>query len=499
MSGPRSTSLPRSRSASTESGVTDPVGGRMAPLWLLLVGRAEVGRHWRLLLSVGLLWALAGIVVVVDSLDGAIHVPDRWFGVLLLIDGLISLAVGASVTGTARRMRLFQGVLLTVMAVLILMATRHSNFLLAMIFGIAFTVDGLVRVTIASLLKFTGWRISVALGALSVAFGLFHLQPWPTWYAGTVGYCIGMFLILSGANLALIGLRARHLRRAAPEPDAAEPGSLTVYVWTPTGQATTPASQRLIRRYVASVDQAGRFSTGHAALGQGDDLYISHYPAVEIDRSPANLRSSLRAGPENDVAGRFLPSHEAEVADWCPPTVAVTLNGIDAARLRVLGGLSPGHHLQLHQPQLLDHGGPGARRRGRGRVQPRRPSLATPCGGALHPGILGGRPAAHRRPVDDLDPGPRARLRAGAQRAHRSGLAGPIHRLAARRLAARPQLAGAVPRPAAPDHRAPCPAGCRRDRGLSGALSAPAPPRDRPRWPASPRGCRARPARPRGR
>ncbi|WP_244000812.1 HdeD family acid-resistance protein [Methylobacterium sp. E-005] len=306
----------------------------MAPLWLLLVGRAEVGRHWRLLLSVGLLWALAGIVVAVDSLDGALHVPDRWFGVILLIDGLISFAVGASVTGTARRMRLFQGVLLTLMAVLILMATRHSNFLLAMIFGVAFTVDGLVRVTIAGLLKFAGWRISVALGALSIAFGLFHLQPWPTWYAGTVGYCIGMFLILSGANLALIGLRARHLRRAAPEPSAAEPDSLTVYVWTPTGQATTPASQRLIRRYVASVDQSGRYSTGHAALGQGDDLYISHYPAVEIDRSPTNLWSSLRAGPENDVPGRFLPSHEAEVADWCPPTVAVTLNGVDAARLR---------------------------------------------------------------------------------------------------------------------------------------------------------------------
>lgn len=334
MSGSCSTSLPRSRSALTESGITDPVGGRMAPLWLLLVGGAEVGRHWRLLLSVGLLWALAGLIVVVDSLDGAIHVPDRWFGVILLLDGLISLAVGATVTGTARRMRLFQGLLLTIMAVLILMATRHSNFLLAMIFGIAFTVDGLVRVTIASLLKFTGWRISVALGVLSIAFGLFHLQPWPTWYAGTVGYCIGMFLILSGANLALIGLRARHLRVAAPEPSPAESGRLTVYVWTPTGQATTPASQRLIRRYVASVDKAGRFSTGHAALGQGDDLYISHYPAVEIDRSPANLRSSLRAGPENDVAGRFLPSHEVEVADWCPPTVAVTLNGVDAARLR---------------------------------------------------------------------------------------------------------------------------------------------------------------------
>ncbi|MGH1573962.1 DUF4105 domain-containing protein [Methylobacterium sp. P31] len=268
-------------------------------------------------------------------LDGALHVPDRWFGLILLAEGVSSLAVGASAVGAARRLRLFKGALLSIMAVLIVMATRHSTFLLAMIFGIAFMVDGLVRIAIASLLKFSGWRISVALGALSVAFGLFHLQPWPTWYAGTVGYCIGMFLILNGANLALVGLRTRRL---GVEPGLAAPkgapDSLTVYVWTPTGQATTPAGQRLIRRYVASVDKAGRFSTGHAALGQGDDLYISHYPAVEIDRSPANLRSSLRAGPENDVAGRFLPSHAAEVADWCAATVAVTLNGIDAARLR---------------------------------------------------------------------------------------------------------------------------------------------------------------------
>jgi uncharacterized membrane protein HdeD (DUF308 family) len=338
MSGLCSTPLPRSLSSVASSGPSRAVadGGRMAPLWMLLVGRAAVRRHWYLILATGLLWSLLGILVVIDSLDGALHVPDRWFGLILLAEGVSSLAVGVSAMGAARRLRLFKGVLLSIMAVLIMMATRHSTFLLAMIFGIAFTVDGVVRITIASLLTFAGWRISVALGALSVAFGLFHLQPWPTWYAGTVGYCIGMFLILTGANLALVGLRTRRLgtEEAGPPAPAAEPGSLTVYVWTPTGQATTPAGQRLIRRYVASVDKAGRFSTGHAALGQGDDLYISHYPAVEIDRSPANLRSSLRAGPENDVSGRFLPSHEAEVADWCPATVAVTLNGIDTARLR---------------------------------------------------------------------------------------------------------------------------------------------------------------------
>ncbi|MGT2479511.1 HdeD family acid-resistance protein [Methylobacterium oryzae CBMB20] len=214
----------------------------MAPLWLLLVGRAAVRRHWHRILATGLVWSLLGILVVIDSLDGALHVPDRWFGLILLAEGGSSLAVGLSALGAARRLRLFKGALLTVMAVLIMMATRHSTFLLAMIFGIAFTVDGVVRITIASLLKFTGWRISVALGALSIAFGLFHLQPWPTWYAGTVGYCIGMFLILNGANLALVGLRTRRLGTAEPglASPAGESGSLTVYVWTPTGQATTP-------------------------------------------------------------------------------------------------------------------------------------------------------------------------------------------------------------------------------------------------------------------
>ncbi|MCJ2101073.1 DUF4105 domain-containing protein [Methylobacterium sp. E-046] len=336
MSGPCATSLPRSLSAlaSPGPGGTDGVGGRMAPLWLLLVGRAAVRRHWHLILATGLVWSLLGLTVMIDSLDGALHVPERWFGLILLAEGAGSLAVGASALGAARRLRLLKGGLLTIMAVLILVATRHSTFLLAMIFGIAFTVDGVIRITVAGLLKFSGWRISVALGALSVAFGLFHLQPWPTWYAGTVGYCIGMFLILTGANLALVGLRTRRLQAAPGLEAPAGSDSLTVHVWTPTGQATTPASQRLIRRYVASVDKAGRYSTGHAALEQGGDLYISHYPAVEIDRSPDNLRSSLRAGHENDVPGRFLPSHAYEAADWCEATVAVTLSGIDAARLR---------------------------------------------------------------------------------------------------------------------------------------------------------------------
>ncbi|UHC17677.1 DUF4105 domain-containing protein [Methylobacterium currus] len=325
-------------------------GARNTSLWLLLVGRAEVGRRAHLFLVAGLVSAALGVLIVIDSLDGAVHVPDRWFGLLLLAEGAASLVAGVTALGAARRLRLLKGGVLLVLAVLIVAATRHSTFLLAMFFGTAFLVDGAVRIVIASLLKFSGWRSSAALGALGVAFGLFHLQPWPTWYAGTLGYCLGMFLILNGARFALAGRRAKRIAanqlatpQMATEHPATEPvsapastgsDSLTVYVWTPTGHATTPARQRLIRRYIAAVNARGIVSTGHAALAQGTDLYISHYPAVELDRSTANLRSSLRAGPENDVSGRFLPSYAEEAADWCDATVAVTLDGVDAAGLR---------------------------------------------------------------------------------------------------------------------------------------------------------------------
>jgi uncharacterized membrane protein HdeD (DUF308 family) len=309
---------------------------RMTPLWQVLVGGATVRRHAHLILAAGVALALLGMAVMVDALAGAVHIPERWFGLLLLVDAFGSLGAGLIAAAAARRLRIFKGLFLAVAAILIMMASASSFFLLAMLFGTVFLVDGAVRIVLAYLLKFPEWRTSVALGVLGVAFGVFHLQPWPTWYVGTVGYCIGMFLIINGLRLTLAGLRTR---QTAPEPllegaPAPISDSLTVYVWTPTGQATTPATQRLVRRYVASVDVAGRYSTGHAALEHGNDLYISHYPAVEIDRSPTNLRSSLRAGPENDVAGRFLPSHHGEVADWCEATVAVKLNGIDGARLR---------------------------------------------------------------------------------------------------------------------------------------------------------------------
>ncbi|WP_244483631.1 DUF4105 domain-containing protein [Methylobacterium sp. Leaf91] len=322
------------------------------PLWLLLVGRDAVHKRWGIVTGAGLVWTAFGLALVIDAFDGALHIPDRWFGLLLVFEAVGSFVRGLVASGAARRLRLLKAVLLLVVAVLTMLASPASTFLLAMLFGAAFLFDGLSRFALSNVLRFPGWRLSAAHGLLGVALGIVTLQPWPTWYAGTVGFCIGAFLILSGIKVAILGLRLRRPpvapgQNLAPEPHLVPepplagtgPEALTVHVWTPTGTASIPVRQRLVHRYVISVNGHGHISTGHAALELGEPgeegaLYVSHYPAVEIDRSPDHLRATLRAGPENDVPGRFLPSYREEADDWCEATVTVTLHGIDGARLR---------------------------------------------------------------------------------------------------------------------------------------------------------------------
>ncbi|OIV47430.1 hypothetical protein BK025_04335 [Sodalis sp. TME1] len=60
---------------------------------------------------------------------------------------------------------------------------------------------------------------------------------------------------------------------------------LIVHIWTPEESAATqPVSRPIINRYIAAVDADGVISTGHAALEVPGKLYLSLYPAEEIDR-----------------------------------------------------------------------------------------------------------------------------------------------------------------------------------------------------------------------
>ncbi len=327
----------------------------MIQLALLLLGADFIRSRWAVLASVGLVWAALGVGLFIDALDGVVWFPVHVFGYLLILEALVTLVATTSNLGTRTVLRKTRGVIFLFVGILIIDPHRVAEFILAITFGILFLVNGGLRISAAWVVRFPGWRASLGVGVLELIFAIFLIEPYPTWYAGTVPYCVATAMIISGLGVMLIALRLRRLPpdtslallftrspssalpvvMVAPQPlDAPPPEPLIVHVWTPTGSAKDALPQPLVDRYVAAVDGNGTISTGHAALEVPPDLYISHYPAEEIDHSPDDFRALLRATQDNDVKGRFQPSYAIESAGWCESTAKVVFQRYDQARLR---------------------------------------------------------------------------------------------------------------------------------------------------------------------
>jgi uncharacterized membrane protein HdeD (DUF308 family) len=329
----------------------------MIRLALLLLGPDFIRARWQVLALIGSLWAALGAGIFIDALDGDVYFPVHVFGYLLILEALVTLIATTSNLGTQTVLRKSRGALFLIVGLLMVSPYRSASFILALLFGLTIGVDGLLRTSAAWVVRFPGWQASLLMGLLELAFAAFMIEPFPTFYAGTVAYCVGISLLLSGLGTLLLALRLRRLppgtsltllfgrSRAAgggagqallPLTAAAVPesGPLLVRVWTPTGSAPDALPQPLIDRYVAAVDANGVISTGHAALEVAPDLYISHYPAEEIDHSPDDFRRLLRATRDNDVPGRFQPSYAVESAAWCACTAQVSFEHYDGARLR---------------------------------------------------------------------------------------------------------------------------------------------------------------------
>ncbi len=322
----------------------------MVRLLLLLLGADYVRRQSVFLYCLGALLVIGGIAIGIDALDGKTLIRPRDFSIFLMLEGIVSLLAAFATVGMAQMLQGTKALLLIVIGVVIVFWPWHGNFLLAMAFGVAFGCDGVLRITSALLVRYEKWRAGLGLGIVQLGFAIFMVEPWPTRYAGTIGFNVGLGLLLFGASVLLAARRLHQVRSDAPlfllfnrtlpqeawpiGGDAAGGQELVVHVWTPAGSAKARSRRPLIDRYIAAVDTEGTISTGHAAMELPPDLYISHYPATEIDRSPEDFTRVLRATHDNDVAGRFQPSYAIEAAGWCDSTRQVRFRRFDAARLR---------------------------------------------------------------------------------------------------------------------------------------------------------------------
>jgi uncharacterized membrane protein HdeD (DUF308 family) len=297
----------------------------MVRLVMILLGVDYLRTRWRGLMALGLLSIALGVVIFADALDGALYFPITPFACLLLLEGLSTLAVAWTGMGGQRTLRYVKGLTFCVSAGLVLIGGEHGNFILSMIFGTLFLVDGALQIISAKVVRYRTWRLAMAGGMLELAIAIFFYQPYPDHYAGTVAYCVAFGLFFGGWNMILLAQRVRRMAanpaiasddappqpgsdgatpraaRAMPSvtqwdgpPEAHEP-ALTVHVWTPVGTSKVqPRRQLIVDRYIAAVDKNGAISTGHAALESAEGVYISLYPAVETTTCPASSSPTTR-------------------------------------------------------------------------------------------------------------------------------------------------------------------------------------------------------------
>jgi len=328
----------------------------MPQLVLLLLGVPYLRKRWRALAGAGVIFLLAGILLLIDALDNALYFPLNAFAVLFIIEGLATLLIASSGVGGQRVLRYAKGLFVLLAGGLILAGHHHGHFVLSMIFGGLFLIDGVLQCLAAYVVRYERWRYAMAGGMAEIVLAIFFFQPYPTNYVGTVPYCLGLFLCIAAVKLLWLARRVRHLASnpafaendssdfmpsspAAPAPVWDGPPSdseraLTVHVWTPSGSAKAQTrNYPLVDRYIAAVDVNGVISTGHAALESPEGIYISLYPRDEIDRSPDEFGNLLRATAENDIPGVYQPDYATESQAWCPSTTRVRIRNYDAEKL----------------------------------------------------------------------------------------------------------------------------------------------------------------------
>ncbi|MEP9352232.1 protease [Xanthobacter sp. KR7-65] len=333
----------------------------MIELLLILYGTETTRRRWWVLALAGAVWFALGAFFFANALIDEYRINPIYFAIPLAIDGAAALLGGLGITGAGRALRFSKAAMFFALALIVLVTAGRADMVVGIAAGVFLVGDACWRAGTVYLVRFEGWHRAMLIAAFEFVIGIWFISPWPTHWRGSIGVDVGMLLMLSAVNTIAFAIRLARLPPGVPfskavregllDPGAAERspdavdavspiltdeskarrGSVIVHVWTPTGAIARV--DHAISRYIAAHDSSGTISTGHAALEMAD-IYISHYPAVEIERSPEDFRRVLRATHDNDVAGRFLPSHAEEVADWCEPTMNVQISGIDEAALR---------------------------------------------------------------------------------------------------------------------------------------------------------------------
>jgi MFS family permease/uncharacterized membrane protein HdeD (DUF308 family) len=330
----------------------------MIRLIVLLLGGKALRARWWMFIALSGLSLMLSLVFIDDLFDTAIIVTTDVIGLWFVVEGLARLLMLAAIGFPNATIPVLKSLGFFALGFLAINVPWDDNIVAAVVLGAALVMDGVFRIAAAAVIRSVRWRQALVVAGLELGVAALVWAPWPVPYLHTVPFCIGVALLAATWSLCQLGLQLRGLRPGASvtdlplfassnwhgrgilHPAQAGAGSydndapLTVHVWTPVGSAVHARRRPVIDRYIAAVDQGGVISTGHAALSLPPKTYVSFGPANDLDHSPTEFGRLLRAGPENDVPGRYKASLEQEIAEWRPPDHEVRFYRYNAAALR---------------------------------------------------------------------------------------------------------------------------------------------------------------------
>ncbi|MCR5856217.1 hypothetical protein [Mesorhizobium sp. J428] len=189
----------------------------MLKLAFLLVGPEAFRARWYVLAILGGLFMALAALLAIDAVDGVTAVTQETMGGVFVVNGVLTLlgVLGGGAEGRLRNLALAKAAGLIVLGCLILGFPFKTDIALVVLFSLTFALDGLGRIATANLVRFSGWRTTVAIGIAELLVAVLILTDWPLPDNRDIPFCISLLMALTGWLLVRVSLMFRTLESEA--------------------------------------------------------------------------------------------------------------------------------------------------------------------------------------------------------------------------------------------------------------------------------------------
>ena len=184
------------------------------PLDLDAGGLAAIGRHWGLVLALGITSIIVGIIALVWP-GKTIVVVAILLAAWLIVSGIFQVIRGFSrgLSGGMRALLFISGALSLILGLIAISGVWRSVEILAIFIGIGFLFRGFgLLFESADHSQGRGWNI---FGGILMLIGGFVVLVWPGISLVTLAWVIGIWLIVGGIFEIIAAFKLRSLAKAA--------------------------------------------------------------------------------------------------------------------------------------------------------------------------------------------------------------------------------------------------------------------------------------------